>query len=100
MALIPWLDHYNTEGPHAALAHHPPAARLRQSSCLVRPKGPLLRPDLPPIATGAATRGKDRRRRPAIAGAQRPCSGSSLRSRSLKEGPMLDGMNNLLGNNN
>jgi hypothetical protein len=33
-ALAPWLDHYNTERPHAALAHHPPAARLRQSQLL------------------------------------------------------------------
>lgn len=33
-ALAPWLDHYNTERPHAALAHHPPAARLHQSQLL------------------------------------------------------------------
>ena len=33
-ALIPWLDHYNTKRPHTALAHHPPAARLRQSQLL------------------------------------------------------------------
>jgi transposase InsO family protein len=33
-ALAPWLDHYNTERPHAALAHNPPAARLRQSQLL------------------------------------------------------------------
>src|SRR5438105_9307127 len=33
-ALAPWLDHYNTERPHAALAHHPPAARLLQSQLL------------------------------------------------------------------
>src|SRR5204863_4444155 len=33
-ALAPWLDHYNTERPHAALAHHPPAGRLVQSQLL------------------------------------------------------------------
>jgi transposase InsO family protein len=33
-ALMPWLDHYNTARPHTALAHHPPAARLRQSQLL------------------------------------------------------------------
>src|SRR5260370_4129584 len=33
-ALASWLDHYNTARPHAALAHHPPAARLRQSQLL------------------------------------------------------------------
>jgi hypothetical protein len=41
------------------------------SSCFVRPKGPLLRPDLSPGLTAAAGWGKDRRRRPASAGAQR-----------------------------
>jgi transposase InsO family protein len=84
--------------------HTPPWPTIRPSSasanrsCLVRPKGPLLRPDLPPITTGAASRGKDRRRRPAIGGAQRPCSRMSLRSRSLKEGLMPDKMNNPLAN--
>lgn len=64
---------------------------------LVRPKGPFLRPDLarPPTVAG---RGKEHRRRPAIAGAQRPCGGLSLRSRSLQEGSMLDAVNNVLGN--
>jgi len=38
-ALAPWLDHYNTQRPHAALAHHPPAARLRQSQLLSSTKG-------------------------------------------------------------
>ena len=33
-ALTPWLDHYNTVRPHAALGHHPPAARLRQAPLL------------------------------------------------------------------
>src|SRR5260370_32625640 len=39
MALMPWLDHYNTERPHTALAHRPPAARLRQSQLLGSTKG-------------------------------------------------------------
>src|ERR1700757_2354906 len=34
LALAPWLDDYNTERPHTALAHRPPAARLRQSQLL------------------------------------------------------------------
>ena len=34
LALAPWLDHYNTERPHTALAHRPPTARLRQSQLL------------------------------------------------------------------
>src|SRR5204863_4471477 len=38
-ALAPWLDHYNTERPHAALAHHPPAARLHQSQLLCSIEG-------------------------------------------------------------
>src|SRR5262252_9346881 len=67
-------------------------------SCFVRPKGPLLRPDLPPPMTAAAGRGKDRRRRPAKAGAQRPCGGLLLRSHSLKEGPLPDPHNNLCSN--
>jgi transposase InsO family protein len=33
-ALTPWLDHYNTARPHAALGHHPPATRLRQAQLL------------------------------------------------------------------
>src|SRR5262249_18250180 len=33
-ALTPWLDYYNTTRPHAALGHHPPAARLRRVQLL------------------------------------------------------------------
>ena len=33
-ALRPWLDHYNTARPHAALAHQPPATRLRRPAFL------------------------------------------------------------------
>jgi Integrase core domain len=84
--------------------HTPAWAMVRQqpgcanSSCSVRPKGPLLRPDLLPSTTAVAGRGKDRRRRPAAAGAQRPCGGPPLRSRSLKQGPLSDLLNNVLGN--
>ena len=46
----------------------------------------MLRPDLLPITTAGAGRGKDRRRRPAKAGAKRPCGGPLQRSHSLKEG--------------
>jgi transposase InsO family protein len=38
-ALTPWLDYYNTARPHAALAGHPPVARLRQSQLLGSAKG-------------------------------------------------------------
>jgi transposase InsO family protein len=60
--------------------------------------GPLLRPDLTPTRTAAAGRGKDRRRRPASAGAQRPCGGPTLQSRSFEEGPLPDLLNNVPGN--
>ena len=33
-ALVPWLDHYNTARPHAALAHQPPLTRLGQPAFL------------------------------------------------------------------
>ena len=38
-ALAPWLDHYNTARPHAALAHQPPASRLRQPAFLGSTEG-------------------------------------------------------------
>ena len=58
MALIPGSTITISSG------HTPPWPTIRPSSasanrsCLVRPKGPLLRPDLPPITTGAASRGQ------------------------------------------
>ena len=33
-ALLPWLEHYNTARPHAALAHQPPTSRLHPPSFL------------------------------------------------------------------
>ncbi len=48
---MPWLDHYNTARPHAALAHQPPVSRLRQAAFLgstedtVPPSRPVITPD-------------------------------------------------------
>ena len=87
-ALAPWLDHYNTARPHTALAHQPPAsppAANRRSS--VRPTAPFLRPDLPSPTTGPPGRRQERRRRPAPAGAQRPCADPPDRSRSNRREP-------------
>jgi transposase len=38
-ALAPWLDHYNTARPHAALGYGPPAARLHQLQLLCSTEG-------------------------------------------------------------
>ena len=95
-----WLAHYNTARPYTALVNRPPLSDLAKPSCLIRPKGPFLRPDLARPATAAAGRGKDRLRRPANAGAQRPCGGPTLRSRLPQERPMLDTVNNVRDNNN
>ena len=47
-----WLAHYNTARPYTALVNRPPLSDLAKPSCLIRPKGPFLRPDLarPPSA--------------------------------------------------
>jgi transposase InsO family protein len=68
-ALIPWLDHYNTARPHAALAQQPPASRLRLPAFLgstdgaVPPSRPAITHDRSagtapgaPQATGASRR--------------------------------------------
>ena len=74
-ALRPWLDHYNTARPHAALAHQPPATRLRHQR-LVRPTRRSSVPTCPihdrsggsaqgaPKATGASRRAASLRRPP------------------------------------
>lgn len=75
LALMPWLDHYNTERPHTALAHRPPAARLRQSQLLgsteetVASSRPATNPDRrgepgqgSPKATGDSRRAASSRR--------------------------------------
>jgi hypothetical protein len=74
-ALMPWLDHYNTARPHAALAHQPPASRLGQPAFLGSTEGtvPPSRPGITddrcagavpgaPQATGASRRAASLRR--------------------------------------
>ena len=74
-ALIPWLKHYNTVRPHAALAHQPPASRLQPPAFLgsiakaVPPSRPAARHDRSagpatgaPQATGASRREASLRR--------------------------------------
>ena len=74
-ALVPWLDHYNTARPHAALAHQPPATRLCQPAFLgstdgtVPPSRPAITHDRSagaapgaPQATGASRREASLRR--------------------------------------
>jgi transposase InsO family protein len=58
-ALIPWLDHYNTARPHAALAHQPPATRLGQSAFLGSTAStvPPSRPATPDDRSGGAAPG-------------------------------------------
>ena len=86
-ALSPWLDHYNTARPHAALAHQPPATRLHPSAFLgstdgaVPPSRPAITDDRSagsapgvPQATGASRRGE-------------PCGGPPHRSRSNWRAP-------------
>jgi transposase InsO family protein len=76
-ALFPWLDHYNTARPHAALAQQPPATRLCQPAFLGSTDSTVSpsRPAIPhprsaaaapgaPQATGASRR-KASLRRPA-----------------------------------
>ena len=98
-ALVPWLDHYNTARPHAALAHQPPATRLCQPAFLgstpgtVPPSRPAITPDRSagpvqgaPEATGAS------RRAASLCPIRRtghPRTGGS---------PMLVHLNNVLGN--
>jgi transposase InsO family protein len=74
-ALMPWLDHYNTARPHAALAHQPPASRLGLPAFLgstdgtVPPSRPASTHDRSaaaapgaPKATGASRRAASLRR--------------------------------------
>jgi transposase InsO family protein len=58
-ALIPWLDHYNSVRPHAALAHRPPATRLGQSAFLgsTDQTVPLSRPATPHDRSAGAAQG-------------------------------------------
>ena len=74
-ALMPWLDHYNTARPQAALGHQPPASRLCQPAFLSSTEGtvPPSRPAVTydrsggaapgaPQATGASRRAASLRR--------------------------------------
>jgi len=69
--------------------HTPPWPTIRQrlgctkSSCFVRPKGPLLRPDLLSPMTAAAGRDKDRRRQPARSVLAAACRCRHTRSRRV-----------------
>ena len=76
--MAPWLDHYNTARPHAGLGNGPPAARLRQLQLLCSTQGT--------VASSRPASINDR------------CGGPPLRSRSLKQGPLSDLLNNVLGN--
>jgi len=55
--------------PPSPTNRRPPVCAHRRSS-----PAPFLRPDLPAPTTGPAVRRQERRRRPASAGAQRPCA--------------------------
>jgi transposase InsO family protein len=74
-ALVPWLAHYNTARPHAALAHRPPASQFGQPAFLgstagaVPPSRPAVSHDRgagappgAPQATGASRREASLRR--------------------------------------
>ena len=98
-ALIPWLDHYNTARPHAALAQPPPASRLRLPAFLGSTDG-AVPPSRPAIS-------HDRSAGPAPGAPQAP--GVSRREASLRrpagpvtfqqEGsPMPVHLNNVPGN--
>ncbi len=63
----------------------PPVCSHRRSS--VRPRAPFLRSDLRSPTTGPPGRRQERRRRPAPAGAKRPCADPPDRSRSNRRAP-------------
>ncbi len=95
---FPWLDHYNSARPHAARAHRPPATRLGQPAFLGSTDSTVPHPDLPSPTTGPPGRRQERRRRPAPAGAKRPCADPPDRSRFNRRTPMLGHLNNVRGN--
>ena len=86
-ALVPWLEHTTPPGrtPPWPTSRRPPDFANRRSS--VRPRAPFLRPDLPSPTTGPPGRRQERRRRPAPAGAKRPCADPPDRSRSNRRAP-------------
>ena len=85
-ALADWLDHYNTVRPHTALANRPPVLRLSQQPFLGSAKAavPSSRPGADDDRSGGPGQGSPKAT--GTAGAQPPCGGPSLRSRSLPAG--------------
>ena len=98
-ALAPWLDHYNTARPHAALAHQPPVTRLRQPAFLGSTDGtvPPSRPasTARPVRRGGARSAAGDRRQPA-----RSVLAPTRRTGHPRTGgsPMLVHLNNVRGN--
>ena len=98
-ALIPWLDHYNTARPHAALAHQPPASRLRPPTFLgstagtVPPSRPCHHPR--PVRRGDARSAAGARRQPARSVLVAPRRTGHARTRRE---PMREHLNNVRGN--
>jgi hypothetical protein len=64
-----------------------PSPGFANRRSLVRPRAPFLRPDPPSPTTGPPGRRQERRRRPASAGAKRPCADPPDRSRSNRREP-------------
>jgi transposase InsO family protein len=97
-ALRPWLDHYNTARPHAALAHQPPATRLRPPAFLgstdgaVPPSRPTITQDRSAGAAQGAPQAPGASRREASL--QRPAGPVTLQ----QEGAMREHLNNVRGN--
>ena len=98
-ALLPWLEHYNTARPHAALAHQPPTSRLHPPSFLGSTEATV--PSVPtchhprPVRRGGARSAAGDRRQPA-----RSVLAPTRRTHHPRTGgsPMLVHMNNLAGN--
>ena len=98
-ALIPWLDHYNTARPHAALAHQPPCTRLAPTAVPRFDRG--HRSSVPtchrprPVRRGDARSAAGARRQPA-----RSVLAPTRRTGHAPTGgsPMLVHLNNVLGN--
>ena len=72
-ALAPWIEHYNTQRPHTALAHRPPLTRL---------KSPLLGSTEGTVASSRPTLNKDHCGRPRQGSPQ--ATGVSRRTASLR----------------
>ena len=97
-ALRSWLDHYNTARPHAALAHQPPATRLRPPAFLgstdgaVPPSRPAITEDRSAGAAQGAPQAPGASRREASL--RRPAGPVTLQQEEL----MREHLNNVRGN--